>query len=164
MKFNNPPFMPTTHARQVTRPKEAWAIDFTTLDFADRPLLMLVVDVGTRRPLSATVSLPNAEDVTAALGRLVRQSGCPDQIWIDNHYEFRLGAALKSWAEQHRISITYVPMRMPQMRSLSELILRDLSVFLRDKRFPTLMELAHAIERWRQSYIGAARPLLDVNQ
>jgi hypothetical protein len=121
---------------------------------------MLVVDVGTRRPLSATMSLPDGEDVAPALGRLVRRSGCPDQIWIDNHHEFRFGAALKSWAEQHRVSITCVPMRLPQMKSLAELTLRDLVAFLRDKHFPTLIELGHDIERWRQSYV-AARSIPD---
>ena len=163
MKFNNKQFRPTPTPR-VTRPNEAWMVDFALLDFVGRPLVMLVADVGTRRPLSATVSLQNAEDVAAALGRLVRPSGSPDQIWIDNHYEFRFGAALKSWAEQHRISITYVAMRMSQMRSLSEPILRNLSAFLRDKHFLPPMELGHTIERWRQSYTPVARPLPNVNR
>jgi hypothetical protein len=63
-----------------------------------------------------------------------------------------------------RISIIYCPMQVPMLKPISELILRDLSAFLRDKRFPTLMELGHDIERWRQSYTAAARPLRDVNQ
>jgi hypothetical protein len=49
--------------------------------------------------------------------------------------------------------------RLPQMRSLPERILRDLGDFLRDKHFPTLIELSHDIERWRQSY--AARSIPD---
>jgi hypothetical protein len=108
--------------------------------------------------LSATVTFGIA-DIGTGLERLVDRSGRPEQIWLDNYYKSRSDPALKSWAEEHRISIIYVLMQMPQMKSLSERILRDLGAFLRDKHFPTLIELSHDIERWRQSY--AARPIPD---
>jgi hypothetical protein len=159
MKFDNLSFTPNAPAHQVMRPNQAWAVDFAVLDFAERPLVRLVVDVGSRRPLSATLTLGVDDDIAAGLDRLARRSGRPEQIWLDNQYEFCFGAALRFWAGQHRISIIYVPMQMPQIKSLSERLHQDLNAFLRDKRFPTLMELGHDIERWRQSYTAAAPSL-----
>ena len=164
MKLNSTPPMPKAPAQQFTRANQAWAIDFAVLDFAERPLVRLVVDVGTRRPLSATLTLAVDDDIAAGLDRLARRSGRPEQIWLDNQYEFCFGAAFRFWAEQHRISIIYVPMQMPQMKSLSQRLHGDLNAFLRDKRFPTLMELGHDIERWRQRYCAAAQPIPDVKQ
>jgi hypothetical protein len=158
MKLDSTPPMPNAAAQQFTRANQAWAIDFAVLDFAEGPLVRLVVDVGTRRPLSATLTLAVDDDIAAGLDRLARRSGRPEQIWLDNRYEFRFDPALRSWAERHSISIIYVPMRMPQMKSLSERLLGDLSAYLRDKRFPTLMELGHDIEHWRQRYCAAAQP------
>src|ERR1700694_777318 len=83
MKFDTKRFIAKAAARQVTRQNQAWAIDFAMLDFADRPFVMLVVDVGTRRPLSATMSLVVVEDIIAMLERLVRRLGTPEQVWMD---------------------------------------------------------------------------------
>jgi ribosomal protein S18 acetylase RimI-like enzyme len=166
MKFNDQPFMPTTPRRRVTRPNEAWAIDFMVLDFAQRPFVILVADVGTRRPLSATVSHVVVEDIVARLERLVQRSGSPKQVWLDysiayNSHPGRFHQALQDWAEQHRISLTHDPMF--RTRSVAEQLLRDLRAFLRNKHFPTLIELGHDIERWRQS-AAAAAPIPNVNQ
>jgi hypothetical protein len=160
MKFNATPFI--SPARQLTCQNYAWAIDFAMLDLDRRPLLMMVVDVQSRRPLSATATLAVPERVAGTLERLVRREGTPEEIWTDHGFDHRFHPALQAWSERHRISITYGP--MPAIKALAEPILRDLSVFLRDKRFATLMELGHEIERWRQSHTGAARPLPDVNQ
>jgi hypothetical protein len=53
---------------------------------------------------------------------------------------------------------------MPRTKALAESAFRDLSAFLRDKRSPTVAELGHDIERWRQSYTPAGRALPNVNQ
>nr|WP_249782454.1 MULTISPECIES: DDE-type integrase/transposase/recombinase [unclassified Bradyrhizobium] len=153
------PFMSRTPALRETRPSETWAVDFMVLDFPSRPYVMLVADVGTRRPLSAAVSLVVIEDIIAALERLVRRSGRPEQIWMDHSLAYRslmgdFHPALQAWARRHGISVTASP--TPRTTAAAERLLRDLSTFLRDKRFPTLMELGHDIERWRQSYVAAA--------
>lgn len=163
MKFKSALPMPNAPAQHFTRANQAWAVDHAVLDFSQRIFVRLVTDVGTRRPLSAKLTFGIA-DIGTGLERMVDRSGRPEQIWLDNYYESRSDPALKSWTEQHRISIIYVPMRMPQMKSLSERLHRDLNAFLRDKRFPTLTELGHDIERWRQSYTAAAHTIPDVNQ
>jgi hypothetical protein len=156
MKFDNPPFLPKATARRVTRPNEAWEIDFAMINFSDRPFVMLVIDVGTRRPLSATVSIMVVEDIVATLQRLVQRSGSPEQVWMTYgvSYDTYDGRFLRAWAEQHRVSLTRLPL---QTKAVAERLLCDLSAFLRDKRHSTLMALGHDIERWRQSYTPAAR-------
>jgi hypothetical protein len=163
MKLNSTPPMPNAPAQQFTPANQAWAVDHAVLDFPQRIFVRLVTDVGTRRPLSATLTFGIA-DIGTGLERLVDRSGRPEQIWLDNYYKARSDPALKSWTEQHRISIIYVPMRMLQMKSLSERLYRDLFTFLRDKRFPTVWELSHELERWRQHYCAATRPIPDVKQ
>ncbi|WP_128947548.1 hypothetical protein [Bradyrhizobium zhanjiangense] len=103
-------------------------------------------------------------DIGTGIERLVDRSGKPEEIWLDNYCEHRFDKALRFWAERQGISIIYVPMQMPRMKSISERLLGNMSAFLRDKRFPTLMELGHEIERWRQSYTPAARTIPEVNQ
>jgi hypothetical protein len=163
MKLNSTPPMPNAPAQQFTRANQAWAVDHAVLDFPQRIFVRLVTDVGTRRPLSATLTFGIA-DIGTGLERLVDRSGRPEQIWLDNYYKSRSDPALKSWTEQHRISIIYVPMQMPQMKSLSERLYRDLGASLRDKRFPTVWELSDELERWRQRYCAAAQPIPDIKQ
>ena len=158
MNFNSKPPIRNAPAQQFTRANQAWAVDHAVLDFPQRIFVRLVTEVGTRRPLSATLTFGIA-DIGTGLERMVDRSGRPEQIWLDNYYKTRSDPALKSWTERHRISIIYVPMRMLQMKSLSERLYRDLGAFLRDKRFTTLTELGHEIERWRQSYTAAAPSL-----
>ncbi|WP_407180408.1 glyoxalase superfamily protein [Bradyrhizobium sp. STM 3562] len=158
-------FKPMNPTRRVTRPNEAWAADFMALDFPDRPSVMLVADVGTRRPLSATVSVVVVQDIIATLERRVRRSGRPDEIWMEGNlaYNSPLGdfhPAVRSWAKQHRIRLTHDPML--RTSRVSDRLFRELTAFLHDKQFPTLIELGQDIERWRQSYTVAAIP--NVNQ
>ncbi|MCK1603456.1 hypothetical protein IVB02_18915 [Bradyrhizobium sp. 166] len=157
MQFDNLQFTP------ATCPNEAWMVDSMALDFAERPFVRLVADVASRRPLSATLTLQVDHDLHTGLDRLVRRSGPPDQIWFDKQYEFCLGGTLNFWAHEHRISIVYVPMQMPSLKSVSEPILHNLGSHLRENHFSTLMELGHEIERWRQSY-RAERPISSINQ
>jgi hypothetical protein len=141
----------------LTRANQAWAVDHAVLDFSQRIFVRLVTDVGTRRPLSATLTFGIA-DIGTGLERLTDRSGRPEQIWLDNYYESRSDPALRSWAEQHRISIIYVPTLIPEMKCLSERFIQSLSAFLQDRRFPTLAELSHDIERWRQTYAERSLP------
>jgi hypothetical protein len=151
MKFKSK-FLPNKTTHRQIRANQAWAVDLAILDLPHRPVVMLVIDVGTRLPLSATVTPTIAEGVVATLERLARRSKRPDEIWIGD--SFRL---IETWAGQHGISVSYYR-PTPQMRAISERVLRDLGSYLGDKRFASPMELGHAIERWRQSYV-AARPL-----
>lgn len=160
MKFDTTPLM--SPARQLTCQNYAWAIDFAMLDLDRRPLLMMVVDVQSHRPLSVTATLAVPARVAATLERLVRREGAPEELWTDHGYDHRFHPALQALSERHRISIAYGP--MPAIKTLAEPILHDLSVFLRDKRFATLMELGHDIERWRQSYKTVTPTAPNVNQ
>ncbi|RXH22992.1 hypothetical protein XH94_37035 [Bradyrhizobium zhanjiangense] len=56
MKSNKTPLMPNAPAQQVTRANQAWAVDHTLLDLSQRIFVRLVTDVGTRLPLSATLT------------------------------------------------------------------------------------------------------------
>ena len=142
-----------------TRRNQAWAVDFALLDANSRPFVMIVVDVHSRLPLSATVTLGIALDVTATLGRLGQRSGLPEEIWIDHGLHL---PALQTWAEPHRISIACGP--SPRMRAVTEPRLHDLCMFLRDKHYATLMELGHDVERWRQRYAAILQPFSKANQ
>jgi hypothetical protein len=163
MKIKTTPLMPNTPARHVTRRNQAWEIDFAMLDRPHRPFVMLVIDVVTRRPLSATVSLMVVEDIVATLQRLVRRLGSPEQVWMSYGVSFVSydSRSLWDWAQQHRISLTRVPL---QTKTESERLFRDLSAFLRDKRHSTLVAVGHDIERWRQSYGAAVSTVPNVNQ
>ncbi|WLA64924.1 DDE-type integrase/transposase/recombinase [Bradyrhizobium diazoefficiens] len=142
-----------------TRRNQAWAVDFAVLDAKGRPFVMIVVDVHTRLPLSATVSLGLADDFTAILDRLSRRLGFPEEIWIDGG---RHAQALQTWAEPHGISVAHGP--SPQIRAVTELRLRDLCMSLLRKGCASLMELGHEAERWRQSYPAIPKPFSEVNQ
>jgi hypothetical protein len=147
MKFDTTPLIST--ASEPACQNYAWAIDFAVLDLYRRPLLMMVIDVQSRRPLSATVTLAAPARVAATLERLVRREGAPEEILTGHRgWDHRFHPALDTLSERHRISIAHGL----AIKSLAEPILHDLSVSLRDKRFATLMELGHEIERWRQSY------------
>lgn len=166
MKSNHT-FMQINPAHQKMRANQAWLIDFMVLDFTDRPFVMLVVDVGTRRPLSATVGLVVVEDIIAMLERLVRRSGRPEQVWLDHSlaYNSALGdfhPALQAWAKHHRTLLTQVPML--RTKFVAERLLRDLSAFLRGKSYPTLMELGHDLERWRQQRAADTPSLSNADQ
>jgi transposase InsO family protein len=152
MKFNPQPMAKMAAAGMVVRPNEVWSIDVVRLDLGNRPFVVMVIDVHTRRLLAAVLTSATDEVVAATLERLARRSKRPDEIWIDD--SFRL---IETWAGQHGISVSYYR-PTPQMRAISERVLRDLGSYLGDKSFASPMELGHAIERWRQSYV-AARPL-----
>ncbi|QAU48852.1 DDE-type integrase/transposase/recombinase [Bradyrhizobium guangzhouense] len=160
MKFDTKQFAPTPTL--PTRPNEAWAIDFAMLDQDRRALVMMVVDVGTRRPLSATVCLPIVDDVVATMRRLVRRSGRPQEVWLDAG--FRADPMLQAWAREHSVLLVYTPAGLPRMNNPAERILHHLASFLHGRCFPELMELGHEIERWRQSYKTAVRTIPEVNQ
>ncbi|WLA63806.1 hypothetical protein [Bradyrhizobium diazoefficiens] len=110
---------------------------------------MIVIDVGTRRPLSATLFLLKLEDLAATLRRVVARSGPPREIWVD--------ASLRPDESKLRVlaqadGITFVYPARPRMKAVTEPIFRELTSFLCDRRFPQLTDLGHEIERWRQSY------------
>ncbi|QOG19236.1 hypothetical protein [Bradyrhizobium sp. SEMIA] len=147
MKLETMP-LATPLSDKVTLPNEAWVIDSALLNFADRPFVMLVADVATRRPLSATLDHAVIEDLIATLQRLVAELGSPEQVWMDRGM-WHHSPLLRDWAEQHGISLINSPM---QTKSIAERMLRDLDTFLRGKRPSTATALGDNIERWRQSY------------
>jgi transposase InsO family protein len=161
MKFNTAQSMPNMAARQVTRRNQAWAIDNARLDLGNRrPLIMMVVDVHSRLPLSLTVSPAVAGAIAKTLDRLVRRSGPLEDIWI--YRDSGLELALRRWAKFHRIGITRGP--MPQMKTLAEPILSDLGAFLQHVRFPTRTQLGHGLERWRQRYTAGTPSISNANK
>jgi hypothetical protein len=155
MKFEKMP------ARQVTRPNQAWAIDFALLDLPQKSIVMLVIDVGTRMPLSATtLTRAIAGNVIATtLDRLGRRLGKPEQIWMDYGFANNSGHALQKWARRRAV-LTHLGM----ISTVSERHFRSLGNCLRDKHFPTLVELGREMERWRQSYVAALQLSENANQ
>lgn len=167
MTIGSPPLVPMTSANRPMRANETWAVDFMVLDYARRPFVMLITDVGTRRPLSATVSLMTVEDIIIRLERLVRRSASPQQIWMDygTVYTVRPGCfhpVLQAWATHHNVRLAHSPTFAT--RCVSERLFTDLSTLLRDKKFPTLVELGHEVERWRQSYAAVDRAASTITQ
>lgn len=152
MKTNRP-FMPKMPV--PTRPNETWAVDHAILDWPQRLFVMLVIDVATRRPLSATVSLAVSEDIVATLERLIRRTGCPQQIWVDHSSAYRWGL-FQGWSKRRGIEVLHGP--GPQAKAVSEGPLRHLCSSLYSKQFSTMMELGHEIERWRQAYAATKQP------
>src|SRR5260370_33434847 len=95
MKFKSK-FIPNKTTHRQMRANQAWAVDLAILDLPHRPVVMLVIDVGTRLPLSATVTPSIAADVVATLKRPARRSKRPDEDRGGAH--LRLSAAT---ARQH---------------------------------------------------------------
>lgn len=167
MKNSSPPLARRIFANRAMHANRTWAVDFLVLNFVHRPFVMLIVDVGTRRPLSATVNLMTVEDILTGLERLVRRTPSPQQIWMDYCpvYTVRTGRfhpVLEAWAEHHNVQLAQGPMLAAKW--VPERLFGDLSAFLRNKHFPTLIELSHDIERWRQSYIAADDAASTINQ
>jgi hypothetical protein len=159
MKFDTTKLMANTAVPHVTRRNQAWAIDIARFDLKNRvPFVMMVIEVHTRLPLSATVSPATHCAAATGLDRIVRRSGPPNEIWIDRSFE----PMIRAWAEQHRIAVTYG--QMLKVKSLAEPIFRDLGAFLRGNLFSNHAKLGLGVEKWRQSYAAAARSLPNVNQ
>ena len=160
MNLENMLLAPTL-SDEVTRPNEAWLIDTALLNFSHRSFVMLVADVATRRPLSATLLLLNIEDVVATLQRLVVRSGSPKEVWMDHGFWHHHSPLLHDWADQRGISLVNSPV---QTKSIAERMLCDLHAFLRDQRPSTVRALGDDIERWRQSYRPDVSTLPDIDQ
>ena len=133
-----------------TRASQVWAIDHAILSSAHRIYIRMVIDVGTRLPLSATLTF-GIEEIGSGLERLIERSRIPEQIWLDNSFVSRSDRLLKLWTKRHRISINYS--YSPEMKAISERSFRALLAFLRGKRPPTILELAKELERWRETYV-----------
>ncbi|UFW43317.1 hypothetical protein [Bradyrhizobium sp. WSM471] len=147
--------------RQATRRNQAWAIDIAMLDLDGRPIVTLVIDVHTRRPLSATVSSELSGAVTDGLDQLVRSFDRPEAIWLDYIHDHAFFPFL-TWADRHGIPLVYGS--PPATSALANAVLRDLGAHLQNKPLTTLMDLGHQIERWRESYSLAARTFPDIDQ
>jgi transposase InsO family protein len=150
-------------ALRATRRNQVWMIDIARLDVGSRlTSVMMVVDVHSRLPLSLTVSpaIAGAIAIATTLDRLVRRSGPLEDIWI--YRDSGLELALRRWAKFHRIAITFGPML--KAKALTEPIFRDLGAFLRGNLFSTHAKLGLGLEKWRQSYAAAARPLPNAPQ
>lgn len=142
--------MPNAAPGSFTRGNQVWAVDLALLDLPERPVLMLVIDVDTRRPLSATVSGAGSDDVVATLDGLSHRLGLPKEIWIDRGLY-----PVQAWSDRHGIDTRCGP--DPRTRAVTEKPLRHLCAHLAGKHPATLMELGHEIERWRRSYAATTR-------
>lgn len=160
MKLENLRLAPTP-LNKVTRPNEAWVLDTALLDLSGRPFVMLVADVATRRPLSATLILLSIEDVVATLQRLVERSGSPEQVWRDHGFRHDRSPLFRDWADQRGISLVNSPVRT---KSIAERMLCDLYAFLRDQRPSTAKALGDDIERWPRSYRPDVSALPRIDQ
>lgn len=134
-----------------TRRNEAWAVNVAKLDIPNRPTIVMVVDVGTRGLLSATVTLAAGQDVAHTLERLVRRSGTPREIWVDRGLR-----PLHVLTERYGFEV--VSGAGSRIDAVTAPALLRLRAHLHDRRFASLVELGHEIERWRKSRRSAAAP------
>jgi hypothetical protein len=148
-------FSPISADLWVTREKQVWRAELVRPELEGRPPILMVIDVHARRRLLTVLTAALAEDIASALDRLCRRAGRPEEIWIDQGFEFC--PALWRLSEQYGVTIVHIP-PTPQWRAISEPIVRNLRRHISRKRHPTLTALNYHLKLWRQSYTPAARP------
>jgi putative transposase len=94
----------------VSRPREAWAMDFLQDVLVDgrRFRTLNILDLATRECLAIEVdtSLPSRR-VLRVLDQLIAWYGVPQRITLDNGPEFA-GRALDAWAYAHQVTLDFI--------------------------------------------------------
>jgi hypothetical protein len=115
-------------ARHARRPNELWEVDVAILDVPGRPSVVIAVDAHSRLPTVAAVTSGDGGDIVDKLDATCRPFGHPQEIRADGSFEFA-SPALKEWAEQHDVTLTFRP-----PRPASKAILENLHVTLGGKQ------------------------------
>jgi putative transposase len=144
----------------VTRPNEAWTLDFVADQLANgqRIRALTVVDVWTRESLAIEVGQRlRSEHVVQVLTRLTVQRGAPKRLFCDNGSEF-CSQLVDLWAYQQRVQIDFSrpgkPTDNAHVESFNATLRREC---LNVHWFESLPEAQVRIEAWRREY-NESRP------
>jgi hypothetical protein len=113
--------------RHARRPNELWEVDVSILDVPGRPSFVIAVDAHSRLPTAAAVTSGAGGDIVAKPDDACRPFGYPQEIRTDGSFELA-SAALKEWAAQHGVMLSFLP-----PRPASKAILENLPVTLDGK-------------------------------
>ncbi|MCG8607499.1 IS3 family transposase, partial [bacterium] len=147
-------------AVKVTRPNEAWSLDFVADQLADgrRFRALTVLDVFTRECLAieAGASL-RGEHVVAALNDILKDRAAPKKLCCDNGSEFT-SQILDLWAYQHQVKLDFSrpgkPTDNAYIESFNGTLRREC---LNVQWFLSLPDAQQQLERWRHEY-NVSRP------
>lgn len=152
--------VPRVHRPPVTRPNDAWTLDFVAdqLVTGHRFRALTVVDVFTRESLAIEVGHHlRSEHVVHALTRLTLQRGAPTRLFCDNGSEF-CSQLVDLWAYQHHVQIDFSrpgkPTDNAHVEAFNATLRREC---LNVHWFESLHEAQARIEAWRREY-NESRP------
>lgn len=157
------PRHPRRHKTAVTRnarikplrPNQVWSMDFVADQLVDGTKFrsLTIIDVYTREALAIDVGHRlRAENVVAALNRLVQARCAPVSIFVDNGSEFT-GLLLDLWAYHNKSSLDFSRPGTPTDNSFIESFNGSFrSECLNVNWFATLSEAQAVIEAWRKDY------------
>ena len=148
------------HRPLVTRPNEAWTLDFVAdqLVTGDRFRALTVVDVWTRESLAIEVGQRlRSQHVVQVLARLTAQRGAPKRLFCDNGSEF-CSQLVDLWAYHHQVQIDFSrpgkPTDNAHVESFNATLRREC---LNAHWFESLVDAQVCIEAWRREY-NESRP------
>jgi putative transposase len=146
---------PRTATLSVSRPREAWAMDFMQDVLVDgrRFRTLNILDLATRECLAIEVdtSLPG-QRVLRVLDQLIAWYGVPKWITLDNGPEFA-GRTLDAWAYAHHVTLDFIEPGKPTQNGHLESFngkFRDECLNLH--WFTTLHHARKIIAAWKEDY------------
>jgi len=152
--------VPRVHRPTVTRPNEAWTLDFVADQLVDgrRFRALTVIDVYTRECVAIEVGQRlRGEHVVAVLNRLKVHRGTPRRLFCDNGSEFS-SQLMDLWAYHNKVSIDFsrpgTPTDNAHVESFNATLRREC---LNAHWFESLREAHDRIEAWRREY-NESRP------
>jgi len=148
------------HRPLVTRPNDAWTLDFVADQLANGPRFraLTVVDVCTRESLAIEVGQHlRSEHVVQVLNRLTAQRGAPKRVFCDHGSEF-CSQLVDLWAYQHQVHIDFSrpgkPTDNAHVESFNATLRQEC---LNAHWFESLQDAQARIEAWRREY-NESRP------
>ncbi len=152
--------VPRVHRPTVTRPNEAWTLDFVADQLVDgrRFRALTVLDVCTRECVAIEVGQSlRGEHVVAVLNRLKVHRGTPTRLFCDNGSEFS-GQLVDLWAYHNTVSIDFSrpgkPTDNAHVESFNATLRREC---LNAHWFESLRDAQERIKAWRREY-NESRP------
>ena len=137
------------------RVNQCWSMDFVAdnLFNGSRIRFLTVVDVYTRECLTIEVGQGlRGEDVVHTMGKITKQRGSPEQIFVDNGSEF-ISKVLAKWAYEQGVTLAFSRPGKPTDNAFIESFngsFRD--ECLNTHWFLSLDDAQIKAENWRQDY------------
>ena len=115
--------------------------------------LFNVIDDYNREALTVEIDFSlSAQRVIRSLNQLIEYRGKPDQVRCDNGPEY-ISNALKDWALEQDIAISYIEPGNPQQSAYVELYNRTMRYdWLNQELFTTLAQVREQAEHWLYHY------------